>query len=98
MQYFSTTEALEPVSGDAYTQNMKMAEVIAAAMALTPEERSHVADVLSDVDEADTAAVDSMWAAVAARRAEELSNSVVTGLSREDLSTFLAERRASRNA
>ena len=36
---------------------MTLAEVIEAAMALTPEERSRVADVLSDVDETDTTAI-----------------------------------------
>lgn len=77
---------------------MTLAEVIEAAMALTPEERSRVADVLSDVDETDTTAIDTAWAAVAARRADELDSGAVTGLTREELKAFLAERRAARAA
>ena len=77
---------------------MTLAEVIEAAMALTPEERSRVADVLSDVDETDTTAIDTAWAAVAARRADELDSGAVVGLTREELKAYLAERRAARAA
>lgn len=77
---------------------MTLAEVIEAAMALTPEERSRVADVRSDVDETDTTAIDTAWAAVAARRADELDSGAVVGLTREELKTFLAGRRAARAA
>ncbi|MHA3683001.1 addiction module protein [Leucobacter sp. HY1908] len=76
---------------------MTMAEVIAAAIALTPEERSRVADVLSDVDGPDAVAVETAWARVATRRADELDRGTVAGLTREDLKALLANRRASRS-
>lgn len=75
-----------------------MADVIEAAMALTPEERSRVADVLSEVDERDATAVDAAWAVVAARRADELDSGTIDGLTREELKALLAERRAARTA
>ncbi|MFV0435681.1 MAG: addiction module protein, partial [Leucobacter sp.] len=77
---------------------MTLAEVIETAMALTPEERSRVADVLSDVDDTDTTAIDTAWAAVAARRADELDSGAIVGLTREELKAYLAERRAARAA
>lgn len=77
---------------------MTAAEVIQAAMALTPEERSRVADVLYDVDETDQAEIDDAWASVAARRADDLESGAVTGLTLEELRALLAERRAARTA
>lgn len=67
-------------------------------MALTPEERSRVADVLYAADEHDQAEVDAAWASVAAQRSDELESGAVKGLSREELKLFLADRRAARNA
>lgn len=77
---------------------MTIAEVIEAAMALTPEERAQVAYVLSTVDEPDTRAVAEAWAAVAARRADELESGTVAGFTRKELTEFLTERRAARAA
>ncbi|UNX53771.1 addiction module protein [Georgenia sp. TF02-10] len=77
---------------------MTVADVIRAAMALTPEERSRVADVLYDADAPDQAEVDAAWAAVAARRAEELESGEVTGLTREEADAYLDARRAARGA
>lgn len=48
--------------------------------------------------EADTIAIDTAGAAVAARRADELDSGAVVGLTREELTALLAERRAARAA
>lgn len=76
---------------------MTVAEVIRAAMALTPEERSRVADVLYETDEPDQDEIDAAWASVAERRADELESGTVKGLTREELTSFLADRRAARS-
>lgn len=76
---------------------MTAAEVIRAAMVLTPEERSRVADVLYEADEPDQDEIDAAWASIAARRADEIESGAVRGLTREDLTSFLAKRRAARS-
>ncbi|MFT4124329.1 MAG: addiction module protein [Microbacteriaceae bacterium] len=73
---------------------MTVAEVIQAAMRLTPEERSRVADVLYDADAPDQAEIDTAWASVAVRRAEELESSAVKGLTREEADAYLDARAA----
>lgn len=77
---------------------MTVAEVIRAAMALSPEERSRVADVLYQADEADQAAIDEAWASVAARRADELESGAVRVLTREEADEYLDARAAARDA
>lgn len=77
---------------------MTVAEVIRAAMALSPEERSRVADVLYQADEADQAAIDAAWAPVAARRADELESGAVRMLTREEANNYLDARAAARDA
>lgn len=67
-------------------------------MELTPEERSRVADVLYGIDEPDQSEIDAAWASVAARRAEDLESGEVRGLTRDELKSFLANRRAARSA
>ena len=76
---------------------MTVAEVIQAAMALTPEERSRVADVLYDADAPDQAVIGAAWASVASRRADELENGTVTMLSREEANAYLDARAAERS-
>jgi len=73
---------------------MTAAEVIRAAMALTPEERSRVADVLYEADEADRAEIDAAWTSVAARRADELESGAVKALTREEADAYLDARAA----
>lgn len=77
---------------------MTAAEVIRAAMALSPEERTRVADVLYDLDDADQAEVDAAWASAAAQRAEELESGEVKALTRAEADEYLDARRAARGA
>ena len=67
-------------------------------MALSPEERSRVADVLYEADEPDQAATHAAWASVAARRADELESGVVRVLTREEADEYLDARAAARDA
>lgn len=76
---------------------MTVAEVIQAAMALTPEERSRIADVLYEADARDQADIDAAWASVAARRADELENGTVNIMSREQADGYLDARAAERD-
>lgn len=73
---------------------MTAAEVIRAAMALTPEERARVADVLYDIDEPERGEVDKAWASVVARRADELESGTVRALTREEADEYLDARSA----
>lgn len=77
---------------------MTVAEVIQAAMALTPEERSRVADVLYGMDGPDRADVDTAWTSVAARRADELETGTVRALTREEADEYLDARASARRA
>lgn len=77
---------------------MTVAEVIQAAMALTPEERSRVADVLYEVDEPDQEEIDAAWASVAAQRADEIESGAVKTLTREEADEYLDARAAARGA
>ncbi|GAA1139889.1 addiction module protein [Ornithinicoccus hortensis] len=77
---------------------MTLAEVIRAAMALSPEERSRVADVLYEADEADQSAIDAAWASVVALRADELESGAVRTLTREEADAYLDARAAARDA
>ncbi|MDR2984657.1 MAG: addiction module protein [Nocardiopsaceae bacterium] len=77
---------------------MTAAEVIRAAMALSPDEREEVAQTLLEsvdggVDQAD---VDAAWKGEIARRVDEIRRGDVEGLTREELRAFLNERRAKR--
>lgn len=63
-------------------------------MALTPEERARVADVLYGIDEPDHGEIDAAWASVASRRADELENGAVRGLTREEADEYLDARSA----
>ncbi len=77
---------------------MTVADVLRAAMELTPDERARVADMLYGVDEADPRAVDAAWGNVAVRRADDLENGVVRGVTREEADAYLDARAAARTA
>lgn len=79
---------------------MTAAEVIRAAMELSPAEREDVARTLLDsVDDgdADQDKVEASWKSVVSSRINEIRRGEVDGLTRDEVKAFLAERRAARN-
>lgn len=77
---------------------MTVAEVIRAAMELTPEERGRVADVLYEIDAVDQSQVDDAWATLAAQRANEIESGEVRPLTRDEANTYLDSRAAAGSA
>lgn len=77
---------------------MTAAEVIRAAMELSPAEREEVARTLLDsVDgDADQDEVDEAWKAVVGSRIDEIRSGAVVGLTRDEVKELLAERRVAR--
>lgn len=76
---------------------MTVTEVIQAAMALTPEERSQVADVLYEADAPAQADIDTAWASIAARRADEIESGTARMLTREEADEYLDARASAGN-
>lgn len=79
---------------------MTAAEVIRAAMELSPAEREDVARTLLDsVDDgdADQDEVDASWKSVVSSRINEIRRGEVDGLTRDEVKAFLAARRAARD-
>lgn len=78
---------------------MTAAEIIRAAMELVPEEREEVAKTLlaSLPDFAVHGGLDPAWDSEIAARVDEVRNGKVVGLSREELRSFLQDRRALRS-
>lgn len=66
-------------------------------MALSPEERSRVADVLYGADEEDRDAVAAAWGSVAAQRSDELESGAVRALTREEADAYLEARTVTRD-
>lgn len=77
---------------------MTVAEVIRAAMELTPEERGRVADVLYEIDAVDQSQVDDAWASLAAQRATEIESGAVRPLTRDEANSYLDSRAAAESA
>lgn len=73
---------------------MTVAEVIRAAMELTPEERRRVADVLYEIDAVDKSQVDHAWVTLAAQRANEIESGEVRPLTRDEANAYLDTRAA----
>lgn len=79
---------------------MTAADVIRAAMELAPDEREEVARTLlsslgADVEQSN---IDKAWRVEVERRVQEIRQGEVRGMTRDELSTFLSERRAARSA
>lgn len=79
---------------------MTAAEVFRAAMELTPAEREEVARALLDSVEggSDIDDVDAAWRTEIRSRIAEIRSGEVAGLTRDEVKSFLAERRAARSA
>ena len=77
---------------------MTAAEVIRAAMELSPTEREEIAQtLLESIDGGvDQAEVDAAWKTEISSRIDEIRSGKVKGLTREELKGFLDERRAAR--
>lgn len=75
---------------------MTVAEVMRAAMALTPNERAQVADMLYGIDDADPREIDAAWASLFARRANDLESGAVPALTHEEADAYLDARAAAR--
>ncbi|MGO1544621.1 MAG: addiction module protein [Gulosibacter sp.] len=75
---------------------MKVADLIKAAMALTPNERERVADELYAANALGQGEVDTAWIAVAELRAAQLDSGTVRMLSREEANDYLDSQAAAR--
>lgn len=66
-------------------------------MALTPDERAQVADVLYSIDESERHALDEEWVNVARHRADELDKDTVRALTRDQMDEYLDARARERS-
>lgn len=81
-----------------YSRKMTAAEVIRAAMELPPEGRARVVDVLLEADEGTPSTVDSAWRSEVTRRIGEIRDGNARGMTLDEVTAFLEERRAARRS
>lgn len=67
-------------------------------MALTPEERAQVADLLYRIDEIDQSEVDAAWASVSAERFAQLRSGEAKAFTRAEVEAYLERRLSARSA